>query len=131
MDHTLSSSFLLRLVKMKEARDIVDKICEEFGPLSRIQACKIEERISQGGVGYVLEKAEVVRQMVRSKPIRNLAGAFMKALDDWKSPRSSEPPIREKPRPAVQDLLFEEPSDEQLTKYRGAIAAMKATLRDA
>jgi hypothetical protein len=27
--------------------------------------------------------------MVRSKPIRNLAGAFMKALsDDWKSPRS-------------------------------------------
>jgi hypothetical protein len=32
----------------------------------------------EGGVGYVLEKAEVVRQMVRSKPIRNLAGAFMK-----------------------------------------------------
>jgi hypothetical protein len=110
----------------------VDKICEEFGPLSRIQACKIEERISQGGVGYVLEKAEVVRQMVRSKPIRNLAGAFMKALsDDWKSPRSSEPPKREKPRPAVQDLLLEEPSDEQLTKDRAAIAAMKATVRDA
>jgi hypothetical protein len=64
----------------------------------------------EGGVGYVLEKAEVVRQMVRSKPIRNFAGAFMKALsDDWKSPRSSEPPKREKPRPAVQDLLFEEP----------------------
>jgi hypothetical protein len=62
----------------EEARDIVDKICEEFGPLSKIEACKIEERISQGGVGYVLEKAEVVRQMVRSKPIRNLAGAFMK-----------------------------------------------------
>jgi len=78
----------------EEARDIVDKICEEFGPLSRIQACKIEERISQGGVGYVLEKAEVVRQMVRSKP-------------------------------------FEEPSDEQLTKDRAAIAAMKATVRDA
>ncbi len=79
----------------EEARDIVDKICEEFGPLSsRIQACKIEEHISQGGVGYVLEKAEVVRQMVRSKP-------------------------------------FEEPSDEQLTKDRAAIAAMKATVRDA
>jgi hypothetical protein len=48
----------------------------------------------EGGVGYVLEKAEVVRQMVRSKP-------------------------------------FEEPSDEQLTKDRAAIAAMKATVRDA
>ena len=79
-------------------------------------------------VGYIFEKARIVR----SKPRKNLAGAFMKALsDDWRVPRSSGPAKREKPRLAVQDLLFEEPSDEQLTKDRAAIAAMKATVKDA
>ena len=46
-------------------------------------------------------------------------------------PRSSGPAKREKPRLAVQDLLFEVPSDEQSTKDRAAIAAMKATVKDA
>ena len=48
----------------------------------------------------MLEKAAIVR----SQPRKNLGGAFEKALkDDWKAPKASEPPKRQKVQPAIPD----------------------------
>ena len=48
----------------------------------------------------LLEKAAIVR----SQPRKNLGGAFEKALeDDWKAPKTSEPPKRQKYQPAIPD----------------------------
>jgi hypothetical protein len=51
----------------------------------------------------VLEKAAIVR----SQPRKNLGGAFEKALeDDWKAPKESEPPKRQKTQPAIPEPLL-------------------------
>jgi len=71
----------------KDPRDIVDKLTDEFG-LSRSQSRLVEDYLNNRGSGYVLEKAAIVR----SKPRKNLGGAFEKALkDDWKAPKPSAP----------------------------------------
>ena len=80
-----------------DPRDIVDKLTGEFG-LSRSQSRLVEDYLNNRGSGYVLEKAAIVR----SKPRKNLDGAFEKALkDDWKAPKTSEPPKRQKAQPAM------------------------------
>ena len=80
-------------------RDIVEKLTSEFG-LSRPQSRLIEDYLNNSGSGYVLEKAAIVR----SQPRKNLGGAFEKALeDDWKAPKASEPPKRQKYQPAIPD----------------------------
>jgi hypothetical protein len=69
-----------------EPRDIVDKLTEELG-LSIRQGREVEALLASRGAGYVIEKAEIVRN---KKGIKNMAGAFMKALsEDWKAPKSS------------------------------------------
>jgi hypothetical protein len=80
-----------------EPRDIVDKLTEEFG-LSIPQGRGVEAHLAAKGAGYVIEKAEIVRT---KKTVKNLAGAFMKALsDDWKAPKSiSEQKPVKKPLP--------------------------------
>jgi hypothetical protein len=81
----------------KDPRDIVDKLTDEFG-LSRSQSRLVEDYLNNRGSGYVLEKAAIVR----SQPRKNLGGAFEKALeDDWKAPKASEPPKRQKAQPAI------------------------------
>jgi hypothetical protein len=83
----------------EDPRDIVEKLAGEFG-LSRSQSRLIEDYLNNRGSGYVLEKAAIVR----SQPRKNLGGAFEKALeDDWKAPKASEPPKRQKARPAIPE----------------------------
>jgi hypothetical protein len=85
--------------KDEDPRDIVDKLNGEFG-LSRAQSRLVEDYLNNRGSGYVLEKAAIVR----SQPRKNLGGAFEKALDDdWKAPKTSEPPKRQKYQPAIPD----------------------------
>ena len=73
---------------------------DEFG-LSAKQSREIEVHPAE----YLREKVDIVR----SKPRKNLAGAFMQALaDDWKALRSTEQVKREK---------------------RAALVAMKSALR--
>jgi hypothetical protein len=84
----------------EDPRDIVEKLTGEFG-LSRSQSRLVEDYLNNRGSGYVLEKAAIVR----SQPRKNLGGAFEKALkDDWKAPKASEPPKRQKAQPAIPDL---------------------------
>jgi hypothetical protein len=106
-------------------REIGDKLTEEFG-LSIPQGRKVEMHLASKGVGYVIEKAEIVRA---KKSVKNLAGAFMKALsDDWKAPRSIEPSKRQKPpQPAPEPV--EELSDELLAIRRKELASLKAKLK--
>ena len=53
--------------------------------MSAKQADALGDYVARDGIGYVLEKAEIVR----SKPRENAAGAFVVALrDDWKKPAS-------------------------------------------
>jgi hypothetical protein len=67
-------------------------------------------------------------ESVRSKPRRNLADAFMKALaDDWKAPRSTEQAKREKRAGLVQQE-FRELTDEERVKARVEFAGIKAKL---
>jgi hypothetical protein len=83
----------------EDPRDIVEKLTGEFG-LSRSQSRLIEDYLNNRGSRYVLEKAAIVR----SQPRKNLGGAFEKALeDDWKAPKASEPPKRQKYQPAIPD----------------------------
>ena len=83
----------------EDPRDIADKLTGEFG-LSLSQSRLVEDYLNNRGSGYVLEKAAIVR----SQPRKNLGGAFEKALkDDWKAPKASEPPKRQKYQPAIPD----------------------------
>jgi hypothetical protein len=64
---------------------MVDKLTEEFG-LSISQGRDVEMHLAGKGAGNVIEKAEIVRT---KKAVKNMAGAFMKALsDDWHRPKS-------------------------------------------
>jgi hypothetical protein len=81
----------------EDPEEIADKLTEEFG-LSRSQSRLVKDYLNYRGSGYVLEKAAIVR----SQPRKNLGGAFEKALkDDWKAPKASEPPKRQKAQPAI------------------------------
>jgi hypothetical protein len=89
--------------------EIADKLTEEFG-LSMPQTRMVWEYLSNQGKGYVLEKANVVR----SEPRENLAGSFVKALEqDWKPKKASGPPKRQKIQHATQDPLKELSSEEK------------------
>jgi plasmid replication initiation protein len=75
---------LEKVVLSSEDRAQIDKISAEFA-LSARQADALVDYVARDGIGYVLEKAEIVR----SKPRGNAAGAFVVALrDDWKKPAS-------------------------------------------
>jgi hypothetical protein len=75
---------LEKVVLSPEDRAQIDKISAEFA-LSARQADALVDYVSRDGIGYVLEKAEIVR----SKPRGNAGGAFVVALrDDWKKPAS-------------------------------------------
>jgi plasmid replication initiation protein len=75
---------LEKVVLSPEERAQIDKISAEF-TLSAKQADALGDYVARDGIGYVLEKAEIVR----SKPRENAAGAFVVALrDDWKKPAS-------------------------------------------
>jgi hypothetical protein len=105
-----------------EPRDIVDKLTEEFG-LSIPQGRGVEAHLGSKGAGYVIAKAEIVRN---KKGVKNLAGAFMKALiEDWKRPKTSELKAVKKSaeRP---DYLYEEMTDEQIEANRQLAAELKA-----
>ena len=85
--------------KDEDPRDIADKLTGEFG-LSLSQSRLVEDYLNNRGSEYVLEKAAIVR----SRPRKNLGGSFEKALkDDWKAPKTSEPPKRQKYQPAIPD----------------------------
>jgi hypothetical protein len=103
-------------------RDIVDKLTEEFG-LSIPQGRMVETHLASKGVGYVIEKAEIVRA---KKSVNNLAGAFMKALsDDWQPPKAIQKPAKQK-RPLKQP-----PQEEPLPTYEqrtALLAELKAAL---
>jgi hypothetical protein len=86
----------------ENSRNIVEKLTSEFG-LSRPQSRLIEDYLNNSGSGYVLEKAAIVR----SQPRKNLGGAFEKALEhDWKAPKASELPKRQKAQPAIPEPLL-------------------------
>jgi plasmid replication initiation protein len=71
-----------KVVLSPEDQAQIDKISVEFA-LSARQADALVDYVARDGIGYVLEKAEIVR----SKPRENAAGAFVVALrDDWKKP---------------------------------------------
>jgi len=109
----------------KDFRAFLATLKKEFG-LSDKQGKEVESYIPEPGEGYIREKAEVVR----SKPRKNLAGTFLKALsDDWKSPRSSEPAKRER-RPAFVQKEFQELSEEEIKKGRTELASLKAKLKE-
>jgi hypothetical protein len=75
---------LEKVVLSPKDRAQIDKISAEFA-LSAKQADALVDYVARDGIGYVLEKAEIVR----SKPRGNAAGAFVVALrDDWKKPAS-------------------------------------------
>jgi plasmid replication initiation protein len=75
---------LEKVVLSPEDRAQIDKISAEFA-LSARQADALVDYVARDGIGYVLEKAEIVR----SKPRGNAGGAFVVALrDDWKKPAS-------------------------------------------
>src|ERR1700760_2199313 len=85
----------------EDTEEIADKLTEEFG-LSLPQTRMVWEYLSNQGKGYVLEKANVVR----SEPRENLAGSFVKSLEqDWKPKKASGPPKRQKIQHAIQDPL--------------------------
>jgi hypothetical protein len=107
----------------EDPEEIVDKLTEEFG-LSRSQSRLVKDYLNNRGSGYVLEKAAIVR----SQPRKNLGGAFEKALeDDWKAPKTSEPPKRQKYQPAIQDPLKELSGEAK----RAEVAQMEARLETA
>ena len=71
---------LEKVVLSAEDRAQIDKISAEFA-LSARQADALVDYVTRDGIGYLLEKAEIVR----SKPRGNAGGAFVVALrDDWK-----------------------------------------------
>src|SRR6266404_338519 len=75
---------LEKVVLSPEDRAQIDKISAEFA-LNARQADALVDYVARDGIGYVLEKAEIVR----SKPRGNAGGAFVVALrDDWKKPAS-------------------------------------------
>jgi hypothetical protein len=93
----------------EDPEEIADKLTEEFG-LSMPQTRMVWEYLSNQGKGYVLEKANVVR----SEPRENLAGSFVKSLEqDWKPKKASGPPKRQKIQHAIQDPLKELSSEEK------------------
>ena len=109
--------------KDEDPRDIADKLTGEFG-LSLSQSRLVEDYLNNRGSEYVLEKAAIVR----SQPRKNRGGAFEKALeDDWKAPKTSEPPKRQKYQPAIQDPLKELSSEAK----RAEVAQMEARLETA
>jgi hypothetical protein len=77
------------------------------------------------GGGYVIEKAEIVRT---KKAVKNMAGAFMRALaDDWKAPKSiSEQRPVKKPRQVEPEDKEPQLSFEERQAHLGQ---MKATLK--
>jgi hypothetical protein len=103
-------------------REISDKLTEEFG-LSIPQGREVEAHLASKGAGYVIEKAEIVRN---KKAVKNMAGAFMKALsDDWQAPKAIQKPAKQK-RPLKQP-----PQQEPLPTYEqrtAMLAQLKAAL---
>jgi hypothetical protein len=107
-------------------REISDKLTEEFG-LSIPQGREVETHLASRGAGYVIEKAEIVRN---KKAVKNMAGAFMKALsDDWKAPKSisAGKPVKKtqqaEPENQEPQLSFEE-RKERLAATKAAISTV-------
>ena len=75
---------------------LVSDIATEFG-LSKPQSKTVRQYASEAGIAYVQEKMEIVK----SKPRKNAAGAFLAALrDDWKKSVEIKPPPKKVVKPA-------------------------------
>jgi len=75
---------LEKAVVSPEDREQIDKIAAEFS-LSAKQVDALADYVARDGIGYLIEKAEIVR----SQPRENAARSFIAALrDDWKKPMS-------------------------------------------
>ena len=84
-------------------QEITDKLLAEFGEFSRTDAREIAEQVTHSR-GYALDAAESARAYATSHRVRNRAGLFMRALKEgWKAPKASEPPKRQKARPAIPE----------------------------
>jgi hypothetical protein len=75
---------LEKAVVSPEDREQIDKIAAAFS-LSAKQVDALADYVARDGIGYLIEKAEIVR----SQPRENAARSFIAALrDDWKKPMS-------------------------------------------
>jgi hypothetical protein len=95
--------------------------------LSIPQSREVEAYLDSKGTAYVIEKAGIVRA---KKSVKNAAGAFMKAMsDDWKAPRSIEPPKRMKPtRP--NPVPIDEPQRRALRNQKKGINGPKRKVEE-
>ena len=111
------------LSEESDARDVLDVLVERYG-LNTKQSAAIAEWAANNGLGYLIQKD----QIVRSEPRDNLAKAFIAAVrDDWQPRKSSAPKKGKK----VSDPIpkSQPPTDEEWQARKEALSALKSNIR--